>query len=214
MDETAMKQTQALGQYLQQKRPTLLDGGATYGVLCPLVWREGQWQLLFEVRAATLRRQPGEVCFPGGRMEPGETPVETALRETQEELQLSPQVITVLGELDFIAQGAGFLLHPVLAVVENLEGLHVGAAEVAQVFTVPLSYFQDNPPTSVGYDLVAQVPEDFPYELLHIVKPYAFRTGTVEFPVWVYEGHVIWGMTARIVRQIISLSQFCKKLSE
>ena len=66
--------------------PALQGAAAAYAVLVPLVYRKGEPWLLFEVRADTLGRQPGEVCFPGGRMEGVETPTDCALRETEEEL--------------------------------------------------------------------------------------------------------------------------------
>lgn len=119
--------------------------------------------------------------------------------------------IEVLGELDFIANTAGFLLHPVLAVVHSLEGLAPLSQEVEQVFCVPLSYFRQTTPQSASYDLVAQVPESFPYDLLAVPKPYPFHPKGIESPVWVYEDHVIWGMTARIVRHLLNFSELLEK---
>ena len=62
--------------------PEIMGTKAHYAVLVPLVEWRGEVQVLFEVRADTLERQPGEVCFPGGHMEPGESPTECAFRET------------------------------------------------------------------------------------------------------------------------------------
>ena len=71
-----------------------------YAILVPLVERDGELFLLFETRARTLvGHQPNEVCFPGGRVEPGETPRETALRETMEELLLPEDQIRVIAPL-------------------------------------------------------------------------------------------------------------------
>ena len=64
----------ALARALWARAPGLMDSRRTYAVLVPLVERDGALHLLYEVRARMLRRQPGEVCFPGGRMEAGETP--------------------------------------------------------------------------------------------------------------------------------------------
>ena len=74
--------------------PTLLEARHEYAVLCPLVERPDGLHLLFEVRSAGVS-QSGETCFPGGQMEPGETPADCALRETAE--KLAPQVF-VIGE--------------------------------------------------------------------------------------------------------------------
>ena len=84
------------------------DMGAEYAVLVPLVEGEEGLELLFEVRAATLSRQPGEVCFPGGRMERGETPAACALRESWEELAIPPARVELLAELDWVVHQSGF----------------------------------------------------------------------------------------------------------
>ena len=73
------------------RTPGLMDATGQYSVLVPLVEREGGLSLLYEVRAGSLRRQPGEVCFPGGRLEVAESPEECALRETWEELGIPVQ---------------------------------------------------------------------------------------------------------------------------
>ena len=99
-------------------RPTLQQARAEFAVLVPLIERPDGLHLLYEVRAQNLRHHAAEVCFPGGRMEPGETPVQCALRETWEELAIAPEDVTVLGELDFLYLRSECLMHPVLARVD------------------------------------------------------------------------------------------------
>ena len=96
-----------------------MDAGSRYAVLVPLVERDGELYVLYEVRAAKMRRQPGEVCFPGGRIEGAETPEQCALRETQEELGIPSSAIQILGRLDFIAHRANFIMYPILGLVET-----------------------------------------------------------------------------------------------
>ena len=96
--------------------PGLLGAERSYAVLAPLVEIQSGPRLLFETRAAALR-QGGEVCFPGGRMEPGETPEDCALRETEEELSIPRGEVELLGPSDFICNQRGFLLRPVVGVV-------------------------------------------------------------------------------------------------
>ena len=99
--------------------PKPMGNGGSFAVLVPLVRQKTGLSLLFEVRASSLHQQPGEVCFPGGRMEAGETPVQCALRETEEELGLSPEQVRVIGPMDFLVHQSGFLLYTVLAEVNE-----------------------------------------------------------------------------------------------
>ena len=188
----------------QGHEPGLLGALRSYAVLCPLIEGEDGLRLLFEVRAPQVS-QGGEVCFPGGRMEPGESPQDCALRETEEELSIPREEVTVLGTPDFICNQRGFLLRPVLGLVprRGLQALRPSPAEVAEVFTVPLAFFRETEPELWRYDLVPQVPEDFPYGPVGIPRDYPWSPGQVEVPVWYYQCHAIWGMTARIVREII-----------
>lgn len=184
--------------------PGLLGAERSYAVLVPLLETPSGPELLFETRAAALR-QGGEVCFPGGRMEMGETPEDCALRETEEELSIPRREVELLGPLDFICNQRGFLLRPVVGVVSprGLQRMRPSPAEVAEAFTVPLDFFRRNSPVLARYELVPQVPEDFPYEAAGIPRDYAWSRGAVEVPSWRYERHVIWGMTARIVKDLI-----------
>ena len=86
--------------------PGLMGARREFAVLCPLVEQPDGLHFLFEVRAADLP-QGGEVCFPGGRKEPGETFIECALRETEEELAIPHSEITLLGTPDFISNANG-----------------------------------------------------------------------------------------------------------
>ena len=187
----------------QGHEPGLLGASRSYAVLCPLLEGKDGLRLLFEVRAPQLR-QGGEVCFPGGRMEPGEGVSDCALRETEEELSIPRGEVTLLGTPDFICNQRGFLLRPVLGLVSpaGLAAMRPSPAEVAEAFTVPLAFFRETQPEIWRYDLVPRVPEAFPYGAVGIPRDYAWSRGQVELPIWHHRGHVIWGMTARVVREI------------
>jgi 8-oxo-dGTP pyrophosphatase MutT (NUDIX family) len=119
-------------------RPEPDPGERLAGVLALLI-EEPEPALLFTERAATLRRHPGEVSFPGGLTEPQDDGlVATALRETHEEIGLDPSLPEVLGALPPIHTFvSGVLVTPFVAVVRTLPELRESRAEIARVLTVP-----------------------------------------------------------------------------
>ena len=192
-----------LSQIIQNHRPTLQSARGEYAVLVPLIQREGDLHLLYEVRASTLQHQPSEVCFPGGAMESGESPVQCALRETEEELGLSTSDIEVIGPLDFLLRGSS-IVYPVLAVIHAPlpEALHLNPDEVADVFTVPLTWLCDNPPVVYRYSHRPH-PEDFPYAAVQVSPDYPWSPIVTEVPVYSGLPHPLWGMTARITHHLM-----------
>lgn len=198
--------TDDLARLLAGRQPDLMDKRGEFSVLVPLVEGDEGLSLLYEVRAKTMHSQPGEICFPGGRAEGNETPEECALRETWEELSIPPQAIQILGQLDFIAHRAGFLMHAVAAKVDRAAAEHMrpSPAEVAETFLVPLDFFLKNPPLDLSYDLVPNPGDDFPYEQAGIPRDYAWRLGRETVPVYRWRDRVIWGLTGRITRNLVS----------
>lgn len=189
------------------RAPGVQDVTGEYAVLVPLIEGNTGWELLFEVRAATLRRQPGEVCFPGGRMEGEESAVACALRETEEELGIPAAAVEVVAELDVLLHQSGVLLHPVLGVVDAAaaEQLKLQSAEVAETFRVPLDFFRQNAPLCPSYPLEPRPGADFPYEAIGFPQGYPFRAGRVEVPIYRWGEKAIWGITGRIVRHLVEV---------
>lgn len=186
------------------RRAGFQDVTGEYAVLVPLVESPAGLQVLFEVRSATLRRQPGEVCFPGGRMEPGEEPTACALRETWEELGIPPEGVEVLAPLDKVLHQSGFLMHPVLGRIDPawLVRVRPQEAEVAETFLAPLSYFLEEKPLCPSFPLVPQVGEDFPYAQIGFPQGYDWKGARVEVPIYTWEGRAIWGITGRVMKHL------------
>jgi len=183
--------------------PTLLNHRGCSAVLVPLVESGGELCLLYEVRSASVS-QPGEVCFPGGRMEPGETPVVCALRETREELGIASDDIEILGELDFLYVRGDRLLYPVLAKVDSaaLGKMTPVPDEVSDTFLVPLQWLKDNPPTFYRQRQAFDAP-DFPYEEVGVSPDYRWISHFTEIPIYHGLPHHLWGMTARITYYLL-----------
>lgn len=197
-----------LGRTLEGRQPVLMDNTGRYAVLVPLVEGEdGSLSLLYEVRAGTLRRQPGEVCFPGGKIEGDETPEQCALRETWEELAIPPEEVTVLGPLDFLQHRAGFMMYPILGKVSQaaVDRMVPSPAEVGATFQVPLDHLLAHPAQEYHYELVPQMAADFPYEVVGIPRDYRWMKGGETISVYPWKDHAIWGLTARITRHLMGV---------
>ena len=116
-------------------------------VLVPLLPREdGGHDVLFELRSEEIDIQPGEVCFPGGHLEPGEDGLQAAVRETCEELLVEPGQIEVLGKLAGPAGIGGSPIEAYVGVLRGYEGTF-SADEVARTFRIPLAWLLENDPT-------------------------------------------------------------------
>ena len=170
-------------------------------ILLPLIEVEGRDSLLFEVRSQQLDMQPGEVCFPGGRIELGETPEEAAVREIWEELHVERAQIEILGPLDRMVHFSG-TVYPLLGRVDALAlpNLKLNRDEVEEVFTVPLEFFMTHPGKQYTYYMSPDNLEELPAALADYVQHYRQKYVT---PAWCYSGHTIWGMTARAVNRLL-----------
>ena len=170
-------------------------------VLVPLVRREGRLGILFEVRSAALTWQPGDICFPGGRIELDDAGSEAAaVRETREELSLPDSAIEVIGPLNSMVSPIGVMIHPYAAVINIFDLIRPNHGEVSEVFVAPLDYLLAVEPLTAHMEVATRPLADFPLNLLPPSYARDWKRRTT-YPVLFYQygGHVIWGLTARVL---------------
>lgn len=178
-----------------------------FGILVPLIQIDGQIHLLFEVRSLQLKRQPGEICFPGGGVEKYDpTPQDTAIRETAEELGIEKDSISCVYPLDFFVQSMdGRIIYPYVGFIDNIEKIKPNPDEVKEIFTVPIEYLRDMKPEEHRLTFQVQLGEDFPYHLIPGGKNYSWKTREIVEYFYFYKDYVIWGLTANILRHFLSI---------
>jgi len=166
--------------------------------------KKEETSILFEVRAKSLRRQPGDICLPGGKVEIGEDPMEAACRESIEELNIIRESFEVIGEMDYLVTPYTSVIYPYISTIGNQE-FEPNPDEVDKVLKVPLKFFLETEPDLHEVEIVQSPREDFPYELIHNGSDYKFTSGILPEYFYVYEGHVIWGFTALIIKKFIDI---------
>lgn len=185
-------------------------------VLLLLMERNGEQHIIFEKRAAGIR-QAGEISLPGGMIDDTDIGAEhTAIRETTEELGIPANRIEIIGRLDTVIAPVGAMVDVCVGITDiSFEEIIPNSNEVEKVFTVPLSYFLNTEPEEYGVlvqihptFIDPQTNEEvilFPTTKLNIPHKYHKPWGSLKNKVYVYktEGEVIWGITARIVRDFV-----------
>jgi 8-oxo-dGTP pyrophosphatase MutT (NUDIX family) len=152
-------------------------------VLAPIIKRAGGWTMLFTARSVETPAHPGQISFPGGRVQASDaSAVDTALRETFEEVGLERRFIEPIGAWDRYDTITGFRVTPIVGLVEPGFELKLDPREVASVFEAPLDFLM-NPAN-------------------HEVREAQFRGHLRRYYVMPYEGHNIWGATAGMVRAL------------
>jgi len=173
-----------------------------FAVLIPIIGEEKDLSLLYEIRSENLVNQPNEICFPGGRIEPGETNEEAAKRETIEELLIKPEKIEMLGPSNILVTPFNTIIYPYIGVIKGYNGTF-NKDEVKEVFAVPISFLLSNEPLCHYIDVNLRPKEDFPYDLIQNGKDYKWGKGKYPVYFYLYEDKIIWGITARITYDFI-----------
>lgn len=161
-------------------RPTTFRPAA---VLAPIVKRPEGWTMLFTQRAEETPAHPGQISFPGGRVQESDAnAVATALRETREEIGLDHTRIEPIGAWDQYETGTGFRITPIVGLIEPGFELTLDPREVASVFEAPLSFLFD--PAN------------------HERREGEWRGHRRHYYAMPYEGRFIWGATAGMIRAL------------
>ena len=186
-------------------------------ILIPLIKIKGEYHILFQKRSKHIR-QGGDICFPGGGFEPGidKSFLDTALRETKEELGIAKKHIKIIGQLDTMVAPMGSVVETFIGVLKKsvLKKMKIDKNEVEKTLLIPLSFFKKKPPKV--YTLRSEVKpyhinEEgikevyFPTKELGLPKQYQKPWGHKRHKVWVYQykNEVIWGMTAVILNDLL-----------
>ncbi len=174
-----------------------------FSVLIPLIRTPEGIKILFEVRALTLRSQPGEISLPGGRIEKDEGKREAGVRETCEELGILPQNVIVYGAEDVLVTQYNRIIYPFVAEIKDWEKMNPSGFEVDHVFYVPLDFFLKTTPVCKAVKVVTVPPEDFPYEDIANGVNYKWSEGKNTIYFYKYRNYTIWGLTARIINNFV-----------
>jgi 8-oxo-dGTP pyrophosphatase MutT (NUDIX family) len=155
-------------------------------VLIPLFKKKGQFHVLLTRRTDKVGHHKGQVSFPGGRQDQGEDLLTTALREAKEEMGIEEKDVRILGELDDMCTvSSDFCISPFVALIPYPYPFKINRQEIAEVIEVPLSVFLDE----------SKLGQEFRERNGHPLKVYFYQ----------HEEHLIWGATARILKQLIDL---------
>ena len=160
---------------------------APAAVLLTLYSVEDDYHVVLQKRSQQVEHHKGEISFPGGMVDPeDESLLQTALREAHEEMGIVPDDVDVIGRLDDTPTITGFMITTYVGVVQSPYQFVPSSIEVAEVLTVPLSHLRDPGACRLETHLEGG----------------AFRT----MPVYVHDGHVIFGATARILDQFLRVT--------
>lgn len=164
----------------------------------------GETYICFEMRSLALKFQPGDICLPGGRVEKNEKPLEAAIRETKEELNLEDKDMEYIGQMDYFVSPYNAIIYSFVSKI-NKEEIYPSKEEVDHIFWVPLKFFMENEPLCYEVKIKPVIEEDFPFNFIRGGENYKFNSGKLKQYFYKYENYVIWGFTAMIVKWFTEL---------
>ncbi|MEG0134583.1 NUDIX hydrolase [Cetobacterium sp.] len=182
-------------------------------VVALVVELKNKFYILFQKRAKGVR-QGGDISFPGGKVEEGETSLEASLRECYEEIGLSEDKIDIKGKLGTLIIPSGTLVEAFLGFVkmEDLNDLNINEKEVEECFLIPVDFFKTNIPRIEKLEVETKPYYEeggtryyFPAKELNLPEMYhlPWKSPPREVYMYIYQDRVIWGLTAEIVKEVM-----------
>ncbi|KHF41959.1 NUDIX hydrolase [Halalkalibacter okhensis] len=204
-----MNELSAIKRQLSNRKSGILGSGTMQSaVLLPLVYVNNELSILFEVRSKTLAKQPGEICFPGGKIDPTDpTPEAAAIRELTEEIGIPENKIKMIAPLDKLVTPFRGIIYPFIGELLCLDELNINHDEVDHTFTVPLSYLYEHEPDVHSMKLWFEPGADFPIDKVPNKHAYSNRYNEISEHFYYYHEYVIWGLTARILNHFLDITK-------
>lgn len=153
---------------------------ASSAVVLPTLDRNYKAHILFTKRSKSVKHHKKEISFPGGTQKEGETLKDAAVRECKEEIGISPEDIEILGALDDVSTRTGYVITPFVGIIPHPPEFKISENEIDEIIEVPISWLSSEN-------------QKFEENEQFIVNSY------------LYKNHVIWGATARILKQFLDL---------
>lgn len=188
----------------KDRKANIIGNYRKSAVMILLFMKDDETYVVFEERSHALRNQPGDICFPGGKLEAGETPKEAAIRETIEELNITEDDVEYIGEMDYFVSPYGSIMYPYISKLKKY-CLAPNKDEVDHLLYVPISYFIEHEPLLYKMEIGPHLNDKFPYHLIKGGKNYKFSRGNLNQFFYEYNNHVIWGFTAMIMKNFIDI---------
>ncbi|MFC1989671.1 NUDIX hydrolase [Chloroflexota bacterium] len=180
---------QVLKQALSQRpKSRIVDAGRVpSAVLIPIYRKQGEYYILFTKRTEIVKDHKGQISFPGGAYENyDDTLLDTALRETTEEIGLPAEKVKLLGELDdFPTSTSNYIISPFVGAIQWPYPLKIDPIEVDEIIEIPISALLDKDCVSLETEIIDG------------------QEATAYF--YNYQGNVVWGATARILTQLLDI---------
>ena len=166
---------------------TIVDPSLTPAAVMLLLYpKDGEYCILLNKRTDQVEHHKGEISFPGGRKDDDDaTLLDTAIRETHEEMGIRPVDVEVLGQIDDTPTNSGYLMSTFVGTIPYPYRFRPSQIEVAELLEIPI-------PTLMG-------PKSFRY------RTWTVDGRPVEYPEYSYRGHTVWGATAKVLHRFLEL---------